>query len=137
MERGRTEEPIIAMDMGPCFNCSQVEDGDMQGHDLTHDAVENEVECCANCQRDAGWNGLEPSSSMGLGHFLILLLCSTHHPRRMILFCNSRFTAKVFKSSLKKPCLLHSAINLEHVGHISSLQAVQPLSILVLGSTVG
>ena len=39
----------------PCFNGSQVEDGDMSGHDLTHDAAENEVECCANCQRDAGW----------------------------------------------------------------------------------
>jgi len=37
-------------------DCStfQVEDGDMSGHDLTHDAAENEVECCANCQRDAG-----------------------------------------------------------------------------------
>ena len=74
--RGEELWPIIAMDMGPCFNCSQlqVEDGDMQGHDLTHDAAENEVECCANCQRDAGWNGLEPSSSIGLGHFLIFLV---------------------------------------------------------------
>lgn len=37
-------------------DCSsfEVEDGDMQGHDLTHGSAENEVECCTTCQQDPG-----------------------------------------------------------------------------------